>query len=222
MTDAATALPRAVIFDLDGTLVDSAKGIAAALDIVRAERGQGPVALADIRRWVSLGAEELMVLALDATPASVADDLAAFRAVYAKIPVDPADLYPGALETVRSLHAQGFRIGICTNKLQSLAANIVDGLGLGPFVTVVVGGSPGLKPKPHPESLHLVIDRLGALGASSLYVGDSEVDAATAEAAGVDFVLVGHGYVIGPREEIACTALIENLGDLLQLPGCSA
>jgi phosphoglycolate phosphatase len=221
MTDAAPSLPRAVIFDLDGTLVDSAKGIAAALNIIRAERGQGPVALDDVKRWVSLGAEAVMVRALDATPESVADDLAAFRTVYATIPADPADLFPGALETVRSLHARGLRIGVCTNKLQSLAAHLVDGLGLGPFVSAVVGGSPGLEPKPHPQSLHLVIDRLGAQVASSLYVGDSEVDAETAQAAGVAFVLVGHGYVIGPRDEIACTALIESLSDLLQLPGCS-
>jgi len=216
----SAAATEAVIFDLDGTLVDSAKGIATALNLIRADRGLGPVALSDVKRWVSRGAEELMVLALEATPASAGDDLAAFRAVYANIPADPADLFPGALETVRSLHARGLRIGVCTNKPQSLAVHIVDGLGLGPFVGAVVGGSPELRPKPHPESLRLVIDRLGAKGAASLYVGDSEVDAETAQAAGVAFVLVGHGYVIGPREEIACAALIETLSDLLPLANC--
>jgi phosphoglycolate phosphatase len=212
---------KAVIFDLDGTLVNSAKGIAAALNIVRASRGLGPVAPSDVKRWVSLGAEELVACALDATPESVPGDLAAFRAVYAGIPADPADLFPGALETVQALHARGLRIGVCTNKPQALAANIVDELGLGPFMGAVVGGSPDLRPKPHPESLHLVLDRLGAVGDGALYVGDSEVDAETAQAAGVAFVLVSHGYVIGPRDQIACTALIETLGDLLQLPGCS-
>jgi len=221
MTDAATAPARAVIFDLDGTLVDSAKGIAAALNCLRADRGRGPVALADVKRWVSRGAEELMVHALDATPESVSGDLAAFRSVYATIPADPADLYPGALETVRSLHARGLRIGVCTNKPQALATDIVEGLGFGPFVTAVVGGSPGLEPKPHPQSLHLTLDRLGAARGRSLYVGDSEVDAETAAAAGVPFVLVGHGYVIGSREEIACMALIETLGDLLPLALCA-
>jgi phosphoglycolate phosphatase len=66
------------------------------------------------------------------------------------------------------------------------------------------------------------MDRLGAARHSALYVGDSEVDAETAQSAGVAFVLVAHGYVIGPREEIQCAALIDQLSDLLQLPDCRA
>ena len=218
MSAAATGRRQAVIFDLDGTLVDSAKGIAGALNQVRADRGLAPVALADVKRWVSHGAELLVTFALDSTPASVADDLAAFRAVYAGIPADPADLFPGALQTVKALHGRGLRIGVCTNKPQTLAANIVEGLGFGPFVEAVVGGAPDLEPKPDPAPLHRVMDRLGAAGDSVIYVGDSEGDAETARSAGVAFVLVCHGYLMGPREKVECAALIENLDDLLALP----
>jgi phosphoglycolate phosphatase len=220
MSAPTTGPHQAVIFDLDGTLVDSAKGIAGALNRVRAGRGLGPVALADVKRWVSHGAEQLVTFALDSTPASAAADLAAFRTVYANIPADPADLFPGALETVDALHGRGFHIGICTNKPQTLAVNIVKGLGLGPFVAAVVGGAPDLEPKPDPAPLHRVMYRLGTVRDQVLYVGDSEVDAETAQSAGVAFVLVGHGYVIGPREEIQCAALIDELSDLLQLPEC--
>jgi phosphoglycolate phosphatase len=217
MRSATTGRHPAVIFDLDGTLVDSAKGIAAALDVVRAGRGMGPVGLDDVRRWVSLGAEELVANALGATPASAGSNLAAFRSAYAKVPADPDDLYPGTLDVLRALAERGFRQGVCTNKPQALAANIIEGLGLGAFVSVVVGGSPDLRPKPHPESLHLVMDRLKTAPTACLYVGDSEVDAETAQLAGVPFVLVGHGYAIGPQDQIKCIAAIENLGDLLAL-----
>ena len=217
MRSAATEHLRAVIFDLDGTLIDSAKGIAAALDVIRADRGIEPVAVEDVRRWVSLGAEELVTLALGSTPVSVSEDLAAFRAAYAGVPADPADLYPGAIETLQALHERGLRLGVCTNKPQRLAAGIIEGLGLGAFFTAVVGGAPDLKPKPDPAPLHLAMDRLQVGGVASLFVGDSEVDAQTAEFAGVAFVLVGHGYAIGPTDQIKCAAVIESLGDLLNL-----
>ena len=220
MSAAAAGRHQAVIFDLDGTLVDSAKGIAVALNRVRASRGLSPAPLADVKRWVSHGAQQLVTFALDSSPASLAADLAAFRAIYADIPADSADLFPGALETVKALQRRGFSIGVCTNKPQTLAVNMVEGLGLGPFVAVVVGGAPDLEPKPNPASLHQVMERLGAVRDQVLYVGDSEVDAETAERAGVEFVLVGHGYVIGRREEIQCAALIDELNELLQLPQC--
>jgi len=220
MSAAATGRRQAVIFDLDGTLVDSAKGIAQALSRVRADRGLGPAPLADVKRWVSHGAEQLVTFALGSTPASLAADLAAFRAVYADIPADPADLFPEALQTVEALHGRGLRIGVCTNKPQMLADNIVQGVGLARFVAAVVGGAPDLEPKPHPAPLHRVMDRLGVATDQILYVGDSEVDAETARRVGAAFALVAHGYVIGAREEIPCAMRIEALSDLLLAPEC--
>ena len=203
MSAAATGRRQAVIFDLDGTLVDSAKGIAQALSRVRADRGLGPAPLADVKRWVSHGAEQLVTFALGSTPASLA-----------------ADLFPEALQTVEALHGRGLRIGVCTNKPQMLADNIVQGVGLARFVAAVVGGAPDLEPKPHPAPLHRVMDRLGVATDQILYVGDSEVDAETARRVGAAFALVAHGYVIGAREEIPCAIRIEALSDLLLAPEC--
>lgn len=200
--------------DLDGTLVDSAPAITRALNQLLLRRGGAAVRTDDVRRWVSLGASQLVSNALGPAATSASTDVAEFRHIYGAQAVDLADLYPGAAETLARLVDAGARIGICTNKPHALAVGLVREMGLSVYIAQIVGGSESLRPKPHPDMLWLTLERMGAKRDDSIFVGDSEVDAATADAVGIPFVLVNFGYAIGDRRAIKCLAAVNRLCEI--------
>ncbi len=208
---------RALLLDLDGTLLDSAPTIAKAFNVVLARRGGQPVDAAQIRKWVSFGAHRLVANAFGPWATSPNDDLAEFRSVYERQDVDPADLYPGAVAMLSELEAAGVRIAICTNKPEASARRLVDGLGLARYIDVVVGGRQDLRPKPHPDSVLEALTGLQATPDAAIFVGDSEVDAAAAEAARVMFILATFGYAMGNPGDIKSDASIATLGELPQI-----
>lgn len=202
-----------VIFDLDGTLVDSAPGIAAALNATGL--GARRVAVDIVRSLVSFGVERLVRDALDVAEGDVQRAVAAFRAIYAEAPCALQDLYPGAREVLLDLHRRGAACGVCTNKPQRLADLVIARLGLTELIPVVVGTAPGRPAKPDPAPLLEAMARLSAEGKAVL-VGDSHVDAATADAAAVPFIFASYGYgCYGPEHGSAGT--IGALPDLLPL-----
>lgn len=206
--------PHAVVLDLDGTLVDSAPAIAGALNRVLAGRKGVPVHVDQVRAWVSLGADRLVANAMGAHATSSAADLADFRSVYSAQEANPADLYPGATSVLTDLAAAGIRVGICTNKPEGLCRKLIEDLGLAPHVNAIVGGTSGLKPKPHPDPVWRLLELLATPADMAVYVGDSEIDALAAEAAGVAFVLVNYGYAVGNRANIKCITSVDRLSDL--------
>ena len=210
----ARAGRRAAVFDLDGTLVDSAVAIAAALNVVRTERGASPLHADAVRPLVSRGAAHLVREVLAETAGDPVEDLAAFRRVYGAVPVDRNDLYPGAEAALQALARDGWTLGVCTNKPQRLTERLLDGMGLAPLFAAVVGGDAVEHCKPHPDHVFAILERLAAAPHEAVYVGDSEVDAEAAQAAGVPLVLVSFGYSLGPASEIACAARIDSFAEL--------
>ena len=199
-----------VIFDLDGTLVDSAPGIAAALDALGLARHA--ISVETVRGLVSFGAERLVGEALSLPPAEIGAALVAFRERYALDPCRPDDIYPGVRETLTLLKASGLGLGVCTNKPQRLAETVIGRLGLASLLPVVVGSAPDRKSKPDPGPLLEAIAML-ALGTRAVLVGDSMVDAATAAAARIPFIHVTFGY--GTIDAgMACVGSIEAMSDL--------
>ncbi len=188
----------AIVFDLDGTLVDSAPDIRAALNRVLAGEGAAPVTLAETVSFVGHGIPRLVRQAREARglgPDRQDAMTEAMLAIYLAAPATLTRPYAGVTACLEALCALGHPLGLCTNKALAPTLAILDTLELSRFFRVIIGGDSLPQKKPDPAPLHAAF---AALGSPFLYVGDSEIDAAAAEAAGVAFALFTEGYRKAP------------------------
>jgi phosphoglycolate phosphatase len=184
----------AVIFDLDGTLIDSAGDLQVAANRVLNRFGCAPLSPAEFRSMFGDGVGALIARALAARQCPVPDQ-----------------------EALRFfLDSRGLKLAVCTNKPIALTHVILERLALDRYFTHVVGGDSNPFRKPDPRVLLEMLAALQTSSAASVFVGDSEVDAATAAAAGVPFVLMTHGYHRGPVGEIPCIAALEHFERLAE------
>jgi phosphoglycolate phosphatase len=189
---------RGVVFDLDGTLVDSVADIADALSGALADRGLPPVSLALVRDWIGGGARNLVAHA--APPGEVEAVLHRFEARYAAAPVSRTILYDGISVVLDRLSAAHRVLAILTNKPHAIALQVADALlTKWPFATIL-GHRPGVPLKPNPEAAWMVAAELGVPPESCALVGDAPSDLETARAAGMMPVAVTWGY--RPRAEL--------------------
>jgi phosphoglycolate phosphatase len=194
---------RAVIFDLDGTLVDTAVSIASALNLIRSRRGGlQPVPVNAVKQWISLGIHALVPCTLAETRGDPEGDIAEFRAEYANIRTDPERLYNGIRDTLDVLANAGFMLAVCSNKPQRLCAKVLEETGILGYFQVVIGGDAVANPKPHPMHLLQTLSSLGVAASEAVYVGDSSIDFLVARDAGVPFLLANYGYADPPLLEI--------------------
>jgi phosphoglycolate phosphatase len=206
-----------VVFDLDGTLIDSLPDIAAAVNGSLAEIGAAPLALDTIRGMVGDGSPALVgrALALRGLAADrLTDRLARFVALYEAAPVARSVVYPGVRETLEALVADGKTLGLCTNKLQSTTLAVLRGLGLETFFAAVRGGDTVPARKPDPRHPLAVLTALRGSPAEAAMVGDNEHDIAAARGAGMGSVLVRYGYARRPFAEIPADCQIDNFAEL--------
>ena len=187
-------MPPVVVFDLDGTLADSAPAIALALNRLREDRGLVPWPVARFRPWISRGAPALVDAALELGTPAVADDLAAFRQIYAALPGSADDLYPGIAEALTRLREAGAVLGVCTNKPQRLSEKVLADSGIARHFAAVVGGDAVPRAKPDPGHLRQTLAGMGCDGQPFAFVGDSSIDADAADAAGARFFWASWGY----------------------------
>jgi phosphoglycolate phosphatase len=187
-------MQSALLFDLDGTLVDSAADIARALSALRSARGGTTIAAADVRPLVSLGAEILLQRALGRLATNAACDLAEFRSILGTLSADPKTLYPGAVTALEALAANGHILAIVTNKPEALTRNLLSQLELVGHFAAIIGGDTAAKAKPNPEPLLLALDMIGISAAHAIFVGDSPIDAQAARTCAIPFVLFEGGY----------------------------
>ena len=190
--------PAALIFDLDGTLIDSAPDIAAAVERTLADH-EVAIDAAEIRDYIGDGASRLIERVLAARGLAAADEaalaqhVADFNAHYHAIPAAYTQCYAGVREMLGQARRAGRKIGLCTNKPQAVAERVLAELDLlGEFDVLVGAGTYALKPDPEP--LNACVDQLGVAPDDTLYVGDMAVDRDVARAAGLAVVLVSFGY----------------------------
>ncbi|MFP4147566.1 MAG: phosphoglycolate phosphatase [Halorhodospira sp.] len=212
---------RAILFDLDGTLVDSAPDLTVAVNQVLAERDQPPVSEEQIRDWTGNGVRRLVARALtgeiDGAPPEVELEAAVerFLTCYGEAVYVHSHPYPGVLDGIRQLGEAGMRLAVVTNKPYHLAREIVERMGLADRIDAVVGGDSTDSRKPDPEPLRFAMECLGAASATALMVGDSLTDVEAARNAGIPVVCVPYGYRRGVAPEVLrADALVEALTDL--------
>ena len=187
---------KTLVFDLDGTLVDSAPDIAAAVNALFAELSLPKVELALIRRMIGDGAPVLLERALAHVGAMhrASDLMPRFSIHYGENAVRLTTVYPAVLETLTHLRGLGCRLGVCTNKPIGPTRSVLAALGLDALIERVVGGDSLPQRKPAPEPLLAVIRALDGTPESAVLIGDSAVDLACAEAAGVPAIIIPSGY----------------------------
>ncbi|MFO0724786.1 MAG: HAD-IA family hydrolase [Myxococcota bacterium] len=189
---------KAVLFDLDGTLIDSDEDIAAAVNQTLEELGRPKRSLAEIRTMIGRGARDLLARALDSSDdAAIEAARARFVRHYTAAPVAHTKIYPGVIELLEALHRQGLALGVATNKPIALAAPIVKALGLDRAgIRGVAAADEVERRKPDPAVLALALERTcpGTPPAEVVYVGDMGLDVETARAFGAAAVGVGWGF----------------------------
>ena len=213
----------AVLFDLDGTLLDTVADIALALNRTLAEYACQALAEDEVRRMIGRGSPILIERALAAQgrrvdEAAQAGMLERFFHHYGELErsdQDRAQPYPGAAESLRALHGADLRTGVVTNKQHRFAAALLKRVGLAQWVDVVVGGDTCARRKPDPQPLLFACASLQAAPADSLMVGDSVHDVQAARAAGIPIVCVSYGYNEGrPPHTLNCDSLLDSLTEL--------
>jgi phosphoglycolate phosphatase len=214
---------RAVLFDLDGTLLDTVDGIAAGLNQALAEQQLGTVAGSQVREMIGRGAPVLIAraLALLQVPAGAADQnvlLERFYVHYGQI-LARADctprVYSGVTAGLNELHSLGLRLAVVTNKHERFAADLLGRLGLNQWIQAVIGGDSCERRKPDPQPLLSACTALQVEASQALMVGDSTTDVLAARAAGLPVICVPYGYNEGhDLRTLACDAFVRTLADL--------
>ncbi|MCB1701027.1 MAG: HAD-IA family hydrolase [Pseudomonadales bacterium] len=193
-----------IVFDLDGTLIDSAPDIQSMASAVLERWGRDELSLDETRNFVGEGAANFVTRMMAArgienTEANHAALYGEFIVQY-EFALDKAVFYPAAFETLSLLKAAGHGLGLCTNKPERPARAVIRHMGLEPLFDAVMAGGMINSRKPEPDMLLRTIDQLG--NGPTLYVGDSEIDASTARRAGVPFALFTRGYRKAPVSQI--------------------
>jgi 2-phosphoglycolate phosphatase len=210
------AIPRAVIFDFDGTLADSYDAITASVNHVRAANGLPTLPEDEIKKHVGRGLELLLADLLPGT--DLIRNVALYREHHVAVMRDHTRLLPGAREAVEALKRSGRLLAVCSNKKVAFTRALIDSLGLAPFFDIVLGPDDVPHPKPAPDMLLEALRRLGAGPDEALYVGDMDVDIQTARAAGVAVWVVPTGSADRATLEAARPdRIIEGLGELARV-----
>jgi len=224
---------KALVFDLDGTLVDTLPDLTAALNVMLQGLGRRPLAPAEVRPMIGDGSYALVPRALAATNGEAAAtvfcsgtnssgmvpvDLESvhrqFLEAYEAAPTKLSRLYPGVEQTLSSLRHSGARLGICTNKQQGATLAVLQGFRVAQYFDAIVGGDAVPYHKPDPRHLLAVIEQLGAEPNETVMVGDNENDYNAARGVGASVILMRYGYLRVPPETLSPNAWLDHFDEI--------
>lgn len=208
-----------LIFDLDGTLIDSQRDLAEAVNATRGDMGMAPLALETIATYVGNGAPVLIRRALgeQATDADVSRGLEFFLHYYWHHLLDHTTLYPGVREALDAFQGQSVAMAVLTNKPIRFSEAIVDGLGLRPYFFRVYGGNSFELKKPDPYGIHRLMEERGVAAHRTMMIGDSAIDIRTARNAGVKACGVTYGFQPETLQAEPPDVLLDNLAGLVPI-----
>lgn len=207
----------ALLFDLDGTLVDSVPDLAAAANRLLAELNRPKLSEAEIAPMVGDGVAKLVERVLAARGLSGLAPEPTVRRFSVLYEADAATLtrpYPGVLDGLAAFEAAGARLAVCTNKPEAATHAVLDALGLARFFPVVLGGDTLPVRKPYPAPLRTALARLGVAPERAAMVGDHRNDLLAARSAGVAAIFARYGYGAASLGEIEPDAAVESFGEL--------
>lgn len=205
-----------IVFDLDGTLVDTAPDLTNALNDVLTRRGHAPVPAETIRACVGHGARIMIEEGLRRSGANddVDQMLAEFLVHYEANIAEQSRPFPGAVAALDSLAAHGATLAVCTNKREHLSRRLLQALRIDGYFRAIAGRDTFAVSKPDPAHLTGVIALAGGEPSRALMVGDSEVDIRTAKSASVPVILVSFGYAASPLDGCTPEAVIDHFDEL--------
>jgi phosphoglycolate phosphatase len=210
---------RAIVFDLDGTLVNSVSSIAASLNALLAEEGLPPVDPADVTDMVGDGGKKLLERGFARAgrrlgSGEVDGMFQRYIPMLEDMPPAPGDLYPGVRETLARLEADGLALGVCSNKPYGPSLAALRTVGLLDMFGAVIGGDSLPQRKPDPEPLLACLAKLGAEPDEAVMVGDNANDVGTARAARVPVIAVTYGYPRMPVSALGADLVIDRFDEL--------
>ena len=195
--------PKLVLFDLDGTLIDSVPDLAAAVDVMLTELGRPVAGIERVRHWVGNGAQVLVQRALTGEQHPDAETIdpilfdrafSLFMTAYGNSASHTSTLYPGVMKCLEGLQVRGIKLGVVTNKPIQFTHPLLEEFGIAPFFSVVLGGDSLPQKKPAPEPLLHAMKLMACTPQETLMVGDSKSDIGAARAAGCPVAAVPYGY----------------------------
>lgn len=211
---------RVILFDLDGTLIDSLPDLAAAVNRLLAEEGRPALPASEVRAMIGDGAATLVERAFAARGGlpgpEVEPYLKRFLADYEPRSAELTRPWPGVVEVLDDMRAAGLLLGVCTNKPTGATHEVLQALGLDGYFQAVVGGDDTPALKPSPLHVEVTLERLGAAAGEAVMVGDSLNDVLSAKAAGLPVVLLSLGYTRIPVEELGGDVVIDSFAELPQ------
>jgi phosphoglycolate phosphatase len=210
----------ALIFDLDGTVIDTAPDLRVALNVGLEAAGFAPVALADVRAMIGDGVRKLLERGMAAAGHDVTEaDLDRWTPLvidyYSSHIADSSRPFPGVVQTLEEVRRHGIKTAICTNKPVALANKLIEVLGMTALFDAVLGGDSLPVKKPDPGHVLGTLQRLGTLPARAAMIGDSGNDALAARNAGIPVILVGYGYTSTPVESLDSDAVVAGFDDII-------
>jgi phosphoglycolate phosphatase len=212
---------QAVIFDLDGTLIDTAGEIALALNRTFGELRLQPLPKKAVQNLIGRGVHSMVERALrhaGAMSIDVDQAVARFEEHYAKTVATEAELFPGVMAGIEALRAAGVKLGVVTNKPRYFTERLLDRLGVKALFASLVAGDDGIRRKPHGDMLAAACAAMGSSVRESLMIGDSDNDVLAARNAGCPVWCVPYGYNEGrPPETLACDRMVATVEEAARL-----
>ena len=208
-----------LVFDLDGTLIDTVPDLANALNHVLREHGHGPFSPREVQAMVGDGIPALVTRGFagrGADAAEASEALPEFLALYEANAANLSRPYPGVRDTLIELRRRSYRTAVCTNKAERATTAVLRGLDLLEMFDGIAGGDHFAVRKPDPGHLLGLISELGARPERAAMIGDNENDAAAAHGAGLPLVLMRYGYARTDPETLDADALLDRFADLPQ------
>ena len=209
---------NSVVFDLDGTLIDSLPDVLASLNLLLAEDNRRPLNLIELRKLVGRGVTPMVEDAYNITGQTINSPSQLNEAVYRYLkhyksnPVSHTVIFPNVIATLEKLKQKGFCMGICTNKPFEMTLLVLEGLGLDIFFDGVTGGDNLPYNKPDPRHILKTLELMKSKASNAVMVGDSWVDVKAARNSGLPVIAVNYGYNNDPVESLNADTFIEDMG----------